>query len=72
VKVEQTECSEMLAYKIPAPGNYPQESIQQSEQGECLKLIRNYAAEVYVYIDISCPTSETAVCSDCYCYGTEV
>ena len=28
-KMEQTECSEMLAYKIQVPGNYPEESIQQ-------------------------------------------
>jgi len=27
-KMEQTECSEMLAYKIQMPGNYPEESIQ--------------------------------------------
>jgi hypothetical protein len=28
VKMEQTECSETLAYKIQAPENYPEESIQ--------------------------------------------
>jgi hypothetical protein len=28
MKMEQTECSETLAYKIQAPGNYPEESIQ--------------------------------------------
>ena len=27
--MEQTECSETLAYKIQTPGNYPEESIQQ-------------------------------------------
>jgi hypothetical protein len=27
----------MLAYKIQTPGNYPEESIQHSEQGETLK-----------------------------------
>jgi len=32
-----TECSEMSAYKIQTPGNYPEESIQHSEQGESLK-----------------------------------
>jgi len=26
--MEQTECSETLAYKIQTPGNYPEESIQ--------------------------------------------
>jgi len=30
MKVEQTECSETLAYKIQMPGNYPEESIQQN------------------------------------------
>jgi len=29
MKVEQTECSETLAYKIQKTGNYPEESIQQ-------------------------------------------
>jgi hypothetical protein len=32
-----TECSEMLAYKIQMPGNYPEESIQHSEHDESLK-----------------------------------
>jgi hypothetical protein len=32
-----TECSEMLAYKIQTSGNYPEESIQHSEQGKSLK-----------------------------------
>jgi len=27
--MEQTECSETLAYKIQTPGNYPEESTQQ-------------------------------------------
>jgi len=29
MKMEQTDCSETLAYKIQTPGNYPDESIQQ-------------------------------------------
>jgi hypothetical protein len=37
VKMEQTKCSETLAYKIQTPGNYPEESIQHSEHGESLK-----------------------------------
>ena len=32
-----TECSETSAYKIQTPGNYPEESIQHSEQGGSLK-----------------------------------
>jgi hypothetical protein len=35
-----TECSETSAYKIQTPGNYPEESIQHSEQGESLKSSR--------------------------------
>jgi len=27
-EMEQTECSETLAYKIQMPGNYPEDSIQ--------------------------------------------
>ena len=29
MKMEQTGCSEMSAYKIQMPGNYPEESKQQ-------------------------------------------
>ena len=36
-KVEQTDCSKTLAYKIQMPGNYPKERIQHSERGESLK-----------------------------------
>jgi hypothetical protein len=32
-----TECSETSAHKIKTPGNYPEESIQHSGQGESLK-----------------------------------
>jgi hypothetical protein len=31
------QCSEMSANKIQTPGNYPEESIKHSEQGESLK-----------------------------------
>jgi hypothetical protein len=33
MKMEQTECSEMLAYKIQTLGNYPEESIQNELLG---------------------------------------
>jgi hypothetical protein len=29
MKMEQTECSETLAYKIQMLGNYPEENVQQ-------------------------------------------
>jgi hypothetical protein len=32
-----TECSKTSAYKIQMPGNYPEESIQHSENGKSLK-----------------------------------
>jgi hypothetical protein len=37
MKMEQTECSEMSAYKIQATGNYREENLQHSEHGESLK-----------------------------------
>jgi len=37
MKMEQTECSETSVHKIQTPGNYPEESIKHSEQGESLK-----------------------------------
>jgi hypothetical protein len=37
MKMEQTECSETLAFKLQMPGNNPEESIQHSKQGESLK-----------------------------------
>jgi len=36
--MEQTECSEISAYKIRTQGNYPEESIQHTEHGLNLKL----------------------------------
>jgi hypothetical protein len=35
--MEQTERSEMSAYKIQMPGNHPKENIQHTEHGESLK-----------------------------------
>jgi hypothetical protein len=37
MKMEQTECSKMLAYKIQTLRNYPEESIQHSEHSKSLK-----------------------------------
>jgi len=37
MKMEQTECSEISAYKIQMPGNHPKESIQHSGLGKSLK-----------------------------------
>jgi hypothetical protein len=37
MNMEQTECSETLAFKLQTPVNHPEESIQHSEHGESLK-----------------------------------
>jgi hypothetical protein len=37
MKMEQTECSETLAYKIQMLGDYPEESTEHSEHGKSLK-----------------------------------
>ena len=37
MKMDQTKCSKMSAYKIQTSGNYPEESIQHSEHSESLK-----------------------------------
>jgi hypothetical protein len=37
MKMEETEFSEKSAYKIQTSENYPEESIQRSEQGESLE-----------------------------------
>jgi len=46
MKMEQTESSKTLAYKIQTPWIYPEENIKNSESDESLKsiwsLVRNY------------------------------
>jgi len=37
MKMEQTECSEMSAYKIQTLGNCPEENIQHTEHGKSFK-----------------------------------
>jgi len=37
MKMEETKCSETLAYEIQTPGNHPKERIQHSEHRKCLK-----------------------------------
>ena len=37
MKMEQTDCSETSAYKIQAPGNYPEENVQHTVRGKSLK-----------------------------------
>jgi len=49
MKMEQTECSEMSAYKIQMAGNYPKQSIQHTEHGESLKLGKNVLKSENLY-----------------------
>jgi hypothetical protein len=37
MKMEQTECSETLAFKLQTPGNNPEESIRHSKHKKSLK-----------------------------------
>jgi hypothetical protein len=37
MKMEQTECSETLAFKLQTLGNNPEESIRHSKHGKSLK-----------------------------------
>jgi hypothetical protein len=61
MKMEQTECSETLAYKILMSGNYPEESIQHSEYGESLKSKQMlhtwqfYGRRVFLQFGAPCP-----------------
>ena len=58
------ECSETSAYKIQTPGNYPEESIQQSEQGESLEsgIIDNLLIETFCSRCVLYETQRKAVC----------
>jgi hypothetical protein len=37
MKMEHTQCSETLAFKLQMPGINPEESVRHLEQGESLK-----------------------------------
>jgi len=41
MEIEQTECSETLAYKIQPQGNYPEGNIQHSEHDEKFEIEEN-------------------------------
>jgi len=57
INMEETQCSETSAYKTQTPGNYPEESIQQTE--DCLVRmekhcgIRKTSAKIIIYF--RCP-----------------
>jgi hypothetical protein len=54
MQMEQTECSEKLAYKIQTLENYPVGSIKHSEYGESLKSINPKYIYIYIYINFQC------------------
>jgi len=54
MKMEQTECSEMMVYKIQTPGNYPEESIKRSEHGESLKSRTIFCFLIKLFHSIGC------------------
>jgi hypothetical protein len=58
VKIEQTECSETSAYKIQTLGNYPEESIQHSQNSESLKS--------RVMTNCVHPRNRLCLCHGCY------
>jgi hypothetical protein len=56
MKMEQTECSETLAFKLQTPVNHPEQIIRYSEQDESLKSrIRNtcYRSSWLPYSDLT-------------------
>jgi len=55
MKMEETERSETLEYKIQTPGHYPEERIQHSEHGKSLKPRRNFLFSVEGEV-LSCNT----------------
>ena len=56
MKLEQTECSEMSAYKIEVPGYHPKERIQHSEHCENLK------SRTTGFLILNCPYKHNRFC----------
>jgi hypothetical protein len=57
MKMEETECSETLSFKLQTSVNHPEESIGHSEHGESLKSgIKNRfnAGNAYFFV-VQCP-----------------
>jgi hypothetical protein len=58
MKMEHTQCSETLAFKLQTPGNNPEESIRHSKQGESLisgiALVTLHASGALQIYTISC------------------
>jgi len=71
MKMEQTECSETLAYKIQMLRNYPKDSIQHSEHRESLKsrIVMEicFSAQNYNYMAYGCVGYLKVWCSGLHC-----
>jgi len=50
--MEQTECSEMSAYKIQMSGNYPEENLQHTEHDESLKSRGNLHIGLHLPVNV--------------------
>ena len=59
--MNREQCSETTAYKIQAPGNYPEGSIQHLERGESLK------SRMIIVINFGIRGTQTV----CVCMTTE-
>jgi hypothetical protein len=74
MKMEQTECSETLAYIIQTPGKYPEESIHHSKHGKSLKSrtlnivysnnpqVKNGTVTCYIVKNIMEPQNSNKLC----------
>jgi hypothetical protein len=58
MKIKQTECSEISAYKIQTPGNYPEESTQNSIR---LLFKQWRLGESFIYLTVT-------LCVTAFCY----
>jgi len=62
MKMEQTQCSETLAYKIQTLGNYPEESIQKSSYGSSratsVPLMKKFRDFCYENVKVTFPLPE--------------
>jgi hypothetical protein len=59
--MEQTDCSEAVAYKIQTLGHYPEESIQHLEHGKSFKNQEFLHLFIFLYFLFNDPL----ICTDC-------
>jgi hypothetical protein len=61
MKMEQTQCSETLAFKLQTPVNHPEESIRHSEHGESLNQELFYCYDIQVYTKCKTLTEQNSI-----------